>query len=62
MNTKEQILQEIDSLSETQLQTLLAMIHSMKPKPEVTTQSQAVQGFLASLEERHEVYRRLADS
>jgi AbrB family looped-hinge helix DNA binding protein len=35
---------------------------SMKSKPEAKTHSKAVQAFLASLEERQEVYRRLADS
>ncbi|NHC33367.1 hypothetical protein [Scytonema millei] len=61
MNTKEQILQEIDSLSEPQLQTILEFIYSLKPKSE-TTHSKAVQAFLVSLEERQEVYRRLANS
>lgn len=62
MNTKEQIVREIDSLSEPQLQKLLELIHLLKLKPEATNHSKAVQAFLVSLEERQEVYRRLADS
>lgn len=62
MNTKEQIIQEIDSLSESQLQKILELVQSLKPKPEVKNHSKAVQAFLDSLEERQEVYRRLADS
>jgi hypothetical protein len=62
MNTKEQILKEIDSLNETQLQQILELIQSLKAKPKAITHSKAVQAFLVSLEERQEVYRRLADS
>lgn len=61
MNTKEKIIQEIDSLSEPQLQTILESIYSLKRKSE-TNHSKAIQAFLVSLEERQEVYRRLAES
>ena len=61
MNTKEQIIQEIELLPEPLLVEVLEFIRSLKSPPE-KTHSKAVQAFLASLEERKEVYRRLADS
>jgi hypothetical protein len=62
MNTKEQIIREIDSLSESQLQKILELIQLLKLQPEAKKQSKAVEAFLDSLKERQEVYRRLADS
>ena len=62
MNTKEQIIQEIEQVPESQLEEVLAFVRSLKVKPQEKTHSKAVQAFLVSLEERKEVYQRLADS
>jgi AbrB family looped-hinge helix DNA binding protein len=40
----------------------LESVRSLKSKPQEKTHSKAIQAFLASLEERQEVYQRLADS
>lgn len=61
MNTKEQIIQEIELFSEPLLAEVLEFVRSLK-SPQEKTHSKAVQAFLASLEERKEVYQRLADS
>lgn len=61
MNTKEQIIQEIEQVPEALLAELLEFVRSLK-SPQEKTHSKAVQAFLASLEERKEVYQRLADS
>ena len=61
MNTKEQIIQEIEQLPEPLLAEVLEFVRSLK-SPQEKTHSKAVQAFLASLEERNEVYQRLADS
>ena len=61
MNTKEQIIQEIELFSEPLLEEVLEFVRSLK-SPQEKTHSKAVQAFLASLEERKEVYQRLADS
>ena len=58
MNTKEQIIQEIELFPESLLVEVLEFVRSLKSPPE-KTHSKA---FLASLEERQEVYQRLADS
>lgn len=62
MNTKEQIIQEIEQVPEPLLEEVLAFVRSLKVKPQEKNHSKAVQAFLASLEERKEVYQRLADS
>lgn len=62
MNTKEQIIREIEQLPEPLLEEILEFVYSLKTKPQEKTQSKAVQAFLASLKERKEVYQRLADS
>ena len=61
MNTKEQIIQEIEQVPEPLLAELLEFVRSLK-SPQEKPHSKAVQAFLASLEERKEVYQRLADS
>lgn len=60
MNTKEQILQEIDSLSEPQLQEALELIRTVKQKP--TPEGKAFKLYLETEEKWSGVYRRLADS
>ena len=61
MNIKEQIVQELEQVPEHRLDEVLAFVRSLKKPPE-KTHSKAVQPFLASLEERKEVYQRLAES
>lgn len=61
MNTKEQIIQEIEQVPEPLLAEILEFVRSLK-SPQEKTPSKAVQAFLASLKERKEVYQRLADS
>ena len=62
MNTKEQIIQEIEQVPEPLLTEVLEFVRSLKEKPQEKTDSKAVNAFLASLEERKEVYQRLAES
>jgi len=62
MNTKEQIIQEIEQLPEPLLVETLEFVRALQVKPHEKAPSKAVQAFLASLEERKEVYQRLADS
>lgn len=62
MNTKEQIIKEIEQVPEPLLEEVLAFVRSLQVKPQEKTHSKAVQAFLDSLEERKEVYQRLADS
>jgi len=60
MNTKEQILQEIDSLSESQLQEALELIRTVKQKS--IPEGKAFKAYLETEEKWSGVYRRLADS
>lgn len=62
MNTKEQIIQEIEQLPEPLLVEALEFVRTLKVQPQAKAPSKAVQAFLDSLEERKEVYQRLADS
>lgn len=62
MNTKEQIIKELEQVPESRLEEVLKFIHSLKLQPQEQTRSKAVQAFLTSLEERKEVFQRLADS
>lgn len=64
MSTKEQIIQEIEPMSEALLAEVLEFIRALKSTPSAapTQHSKALQAFLASLDERKEVYQRLADS
>lgn len=62
MNTKDQIIQEIEQVPEPFLTEVLEFVRSLKVKPQEKTHSKAVQAFLTSLEEHKEVYQRLANS
>ncbi|MGL5877247.1 MAG: hypothetical protein ACRC2V_05635 [Xenococcaceae cyanobacterium] len=59
MNTKEQIIQEIDSLSEPELQKALELIRTVKKQ---TPESKAFKAYLETEEKWSGVYHRLADS
>ena len=52
----------MEQVPEHRLEEVLAFVRSLKMKPPEKTHSKAVQAFLASLEERKEVYQRLAES
>ena len=60
MNTKEQIIQEIELFSEPLLAEVLEFVRSLKVKP--TSEGKAFKAYLESEEKWSEVYRRLADS
>ncbi|MBW4640457.1 MAG: DUF2281 domain-containing protein [Gloeocapsa sp. UFS-A4-WI-NPMV-4B04] len=60
MNTKEQIIQEIEQVPEPLLAELLEFVRSLKVKP--TSEGKAFKAYLESEEKWSEVYRRLADS
>lgn len=68
MSTKEQLLQALDQASEFELEQILKFVSSLKSqghkKPEsFDSHRDAVwQAYLASKQEREEVYRRLANS
>jgi len=77
MTTREQLLQAIEQVPESLLDELWEFVCTLKEKhsagkieiapeqvaqPNRRTYSKAEQAFLESLEERQEVYRRLADS
>ncbi|AFY59161.1 hypothetical protein Riv7116_6846 [Rivularia sp. PCC 7116] len=63
MNLKEQIIQELEQIPESQLSELLEVVRIFKDKYQDTADcSEVWKAYLASKREREEVYRRLADS
>ncbi|MGB3641989.1 MAG: DUF2281 domain-containing protein [Rivularia sp. (in: cyanobacteria)] len=63
MTVKEQIIQELEHISESQLSELLEVVRIFKEKHQDNSHDNEVwQAYLASKREREEVYRRLADS
>jgi hypothetical protein len=63
MTTKDLIIQELDQLPEPALEKLLEIVHSLKVENSENTVRQEVwEAYLASKQEREEVYRRLANS
>ena len=63
MTVKEQIIQELEQIPESQLNELLQVVRFFKEKCQDNSQDSEVwQAYLASKREREEVYRRLADS
>ncbi|MEO0841318.1 MAG: DUF2281 domain-containing protein [Cyanobacteria bacterium J06643_5] len=63
MNVKEQIIQELEQIPESQLDELLQVVRFFKEKyQDNSKESEVWQAYLASKRERKEVYRRLADS
>lgn len=60
MNTKEKIIQEIETLPESRLTEVLTYIQQIKNQPINT--DEVWQAYLESKQEREEVYRRLAES
>ena len=63
MTIKEQILEKIDQLPESALLEVLEFVRSLKARHQLQLQqSDAWKAYLASKQERKEVYRRLASS
>lgn len=63
MSIKEQIIQELEQIPESQLSELLEIVRVFKEKHQNNSQDTEVwQAYLESKREREEVYRRLADS
>ena len=60
MNTKEQIIQEIEQVPEPLLAEVLEFVRSLKVKP--TSQGKTFKAYLEFEEKWSEVYCRLADS
>lgn len=63
MTVKEQIIQELEQIPESQLDELLQVVRFFKEQcQDNSKESEVWQAYLASKREREEVYRRLADS
>ncbi len=63
MTVKEQIIQELEQIPESQLSELLEVVRIFKEKYQGNSHDSEVwKAYLASEREREEVYRRLADS
>ncbi|MBM0743195.1 DUF2281 domain-containing protein [Phormidium sp. CLA17] len=64
MTIKEQLIQELEQLPEAQLEAVLALVRSLKAKPDQDSDhnSRVWQAYLASEQQYEEVYRRLANS
>ena len=59
---KEQILAELDHLSEDALVETLAYVQSLSGNLQIASPEEAMQAYLASEKEHEEVYTRLANS
>jgi hypothetical protein len=63
MTTKDLIIQELDQLPEPTLEKLLKIVRNLKVEnSEDIVRQEAWEVYLASKQEREEVYRRLANS
>jgi hypothetical protein len=62
MTVKEQLLQEIDRMPETNLQKVLEFALSLQSERQPSIDEEVWQAYLESKREREEVYRRLANS
>lgn len=63
MTTQEKILQELDQIPEGMLAEILEFIRNLKHKNKIqSADSEIWQAYLASKNEREEVYRRLANT
>ncbi|MEM6753471.1 MAG: DUF2281 domain-containing protein [Cyanobacteria bacterium P01_C01_bin.38] len=62
MSIKEQIIQELEQISESTQQKLLDYLRHLKTEEKQHSENKAWQAYLESEQEREEVYRRLADS
>ena len=63
MTTKDLIIQALDDVPESALPEILDYVRSQKaPHPKPSVRKEVWDAYEASLQERDEVYRRLADS
>ncbi len=62
MNTKEKIIQEIETLPESSLTEILTYIQQLKKTEDNTNDNDIWNAYLNSKQERKEDYRRLAES
>jgi len=62
MTAKDQLLQELDQVSEPVLLKVLDFVRSLKTEEQQKLESKAWKAYLDSERERKEVYRRLANS
>ncbi|XHX77171.1 MAG: hypothetical protein RBJ76_22445 [Stenomitos frigidus ULC029] len=63
MTTKDLIIQALDDVPESALSEILAYVRGQKAQqPEPLVRKEVWEAYLASVQEREEVYRRLADS
>ncbi|AFZ11765.1 hypothetical protein Cri9333_0848 [Crinalium epipsammum PCC 9333] len=63
MAIKDQLIQEIDQVPESDLAEVLEFVRSLKAKHQPQSQeTDTWKAYLASKKEREEVYRRLANS
>ena len=62
MTIKEQLLQELDQVPESDLQKVLEFVRSLKAEKQSSINDRVWQAYLDSEREREEVYRRLANS
>jgi hypothetical protein len=62
MTNKELILQELDQMPEPMMAEVLQTIRNLKAQQNQEIRPEVWQAYLASVTEREEVYRRLADS
>lgn len=62
MTIKEQILQEIDQVPESDLPQVLEFVRSLKVEQQSHSENRVWQAYLDSERERKELYRRLANS
>lgn len=62
MNTKEQILQGLDKLSEPGLEEVLKLVRKLETQAPEGVDPEVWAAYQASKKKREEVYRRLANS
>ncbi|MCY7394074.1 MAG: DUF2281 domain-containing protein [Leptolyngbyaceae cyanobacterium CAN_BIN12] len=63
MTTKDLIIQALNEIPESALPEILEYLRDLKPKqPESSVRKEVWDAYQASIQERDEVYRRLANS
>ncbi|MFM7450175.1 MAG: hypothetical protein ACKO24_16455 [Leptolyngbyaceae cyanobacterium] len=62
MTLKEELMQELEQVTETELAKVLEFVRSLKSTSAPSEDNPVWQAYLESKREREEVYRRLANS
>jgi hypothetical protein len=62
MTTKERILKELDQIPESQFESILAYLQRLSAPTQDQIDDAFLKAYERSVEERKEVYQRLADS